>query len=66
MASPTEAALPGVYPGARPALVGANLVSSEEPRCLQCDSMVLGCYHPWNYRINPFLGIADDSSLIFL
>ena len=31
----------GVYLGALPALFGASLVSSEEPRCLQCDSILV-------------------------
>ena len=47
----------GVYLGARSALIGTSLVSSEEPRCLQCDSILVpGCYHPWNYKINHCLG----------
>ena len=48
---------PGVYLGTPSALIGASLVPSEEPRCLQCDSiLVQGCYHPWNYKIKHCLG----------
>ena len=46
-----------IYLGAQPAHIGASLVSSEELRCLQCDSiLVLSWYHPWYYKINPCLG----------
>ena len=48
---------PGVYLGTRSALIGASLESSEEQRCLQCDSILVpGCYHPWNYKIDHCLG----------
>ena len=44
----------GVYLGARPALLSARLVSSEESRCLQCDSILV--LSPLELQDKPLFG----------
>ena len=57
MLHPHYASESGVYLGDRPVLIGASLVSSEEPRCLHCDTIwCRGATTPGMTKINPCLG----------